>query len=399
MAPLQGAEMERARRVLVVDDSRAQRRMLAMQLARWGYDVAEADTGQVALGLCRETDFDIVLSDWMMPGLTGPELCREFRALPREGYGYFVLLSSKSAKEEIADGLDGGADDFLIKPVSSGELRARLRAGERILGMQAELVDRNHALRRLYDALDRDLAEARRLQESLVRDRVLNLNKAEVSLLIRPSGHVGGDLVGCFPLGQGRVALFGLDVAGHGVAAAMMTARLAGLLSPSAQSIAITDGQPTPPAEVARRLNRLMVDDLRVDQYFTMVYAVLHLETGRLDLVQAGHPHPVILHQTGFISRIGGGGFPVGLISGADYRAEQFTLHRGDRLVIASDGFTECPGAAGDLGDAGFEGLMRGKAALRGLPLHQALIADLAEHAGGQDFPDDISALILDYSG
>jgi sigma-B regulation protein RsbU (phosphoserine phosphatase) len=117
-------------RVLIVDDSKAQRRILAVQLARWGYRVSEAESGEAALALCEEQGFDIVLSDWMMPGMTGLELCKAFRALPREGYGYFILLTSKSEKTEIASGLENGADDFLAKPVNSDELRARLRAGE-----------------------------------------------------------------------------------------------------------------------------------------------------------------------------------------------------------------------------------------------------------------------------
>ena len=138
------------KRVLIVDDSKAQRRILAVQLARWGYDVVEADSGEAALGLCQRQTFDIVLSDWMMPGMTGLEFCKAFRALPREGYGYFILLTSKSEKTEIADGLENGADDFLAKPVNSDELRARLRAGERIVGMQAgtgrkEPAGRQHA--------------------------------------------------------------------------------------------------------------------------------------------------------------------------------------------------------------------------------------------------------------
>ncbi|MGB3281049.1 MAG: response regulator, partial [Pseudorhodobacter sp.] len=107
--------------VLVVDDSRAQRRVLSLALARGGYRVTEADSGITALALCRETQFDIVLSDWMMPGMNGLDFCREFKALPRNGYGYFVLLTSKSEKGEIADGLDCGADDFLAKPVNSDE--------------------------------------------------------------------------------------------------------------------------------------------------------------------------------------------------------------------------------------------------------------------------------------
>lgn len=171
--------------VLIVDDSNAQRRILTLQLKRWGYRVTEAASGEAALALCQDQRFDIVLSDWVMPGMTGLELCQAFRRLPREGYGYFILLTSKSEKAEIADGLENGADDFLTKPVNSDELRARLRAGERIVGMQQELLEKNRLvgstldqLQKLYDSLDRDLIEAKKLQQSLIRDRTATLAPA-----------------------------------------------------------------------------------------------------------------------------------------------------------------------------------------------------------------------------
>jgi sigma-B regulation protein RsbU (phosphoserine phosphatase) len=389
------------RKVLVADDSRAQRRMLALQLSRWGYLVAEAETGDTALALAQATDFDFVLSDWMMPGLTGPEFCRAFRDLPRDGYGYFVLLSSKSEKNAVADGLDGGADDFLTKPVNSGELRARLMAGERILGMQAELRRKNRDLSTLYDALGRDLDEARRLQQSLVPDHTINLEGAEMTFLMRPSGHVGGDLVGWFPLDAMRIGLFALDVAGHGVASALMTARLAGLFSANApdQNLAFQGGKPLPPETVAARLNRLMLDDIQGDRYATLVYADICLQTGKVVMVQAGHPHPMVLHSDGSVTAIGAGGFPVGLIDCATFPAVTFSLRPGDRLVIPSDGITECPGLDDDLGQTGLASLMRDTAPLRGLALHDAIIKALAARGQSADFPDDVSAIILDYAG
>ena len=402
------------RAVLVVDDSRAQRRILQMQLDRWGYDITEADSGDAALALCQSRRFDIILSDWMMPGMTGLEFCKAFRALPREGYGYFILLTSKSEKAEIADGLENGADDFLTKPVSADELRARLRAGERILGMQEELVAKNRLvgqtlgkLQDVYDSLDRDRIDARKLEQNLVRDRYRDYDRAMVSLLIHPSGHVGGDLVGSFRIDDRRIALYSVDVSGHGVAAAMMTARLAGLLSGSSpeQNVALRapgDGarRSWPPEEVAARLNRMMIEDIQVDQYFTMVYAEIDLETGQGALVQAGHPYPAIIRRTGRIENIGEGGLPIGLIDDARYGATEFRLAPGERLVLVSDGFTECPGAVGD--DLGAEGmtLLLGRNADLGSPaLLEALVWDLSRFAGTARFPDDLSALILDYLG
>lgn len=402
------------RPVLVVDDSRAQRKILQMQLTRWGYDVTEAASGDEAMQLCLTQDFDIVLSDWMMPGMTGLEFCKAFRALPREGYGYFILLTSKSEKTEIANGLENGADDFLTKPVSADELRARLRAGERILGMQDELVEKNRLigstlgqLQKLYDSLDRDLIEARKLQQTLVRDRFRDFGGGTASLMLRPSGHVGGDLVGSFVIDPQRIVVYSVDVSGHGVASAMMTARLAGLLSGASpdQNIALRtapDGgrDAWPPAQVATSLNRLMLEDLQVDQYFTLGYAEIDLGTGKATLVQAGHPHPMLLRATGLIERLGNGGLPIGLIADASYPQTSFTLQPGDRLILVSDGVTECPNAVGEeLGCEGLRKMLDHNKVLASTDLLEALLWDLNAYAGGGDFPDDVSALIFDYRG
>jgi phosphoserine phosphatase RsbU/P len=401
-------------RVLVVDDSKAQRKILSLSLVRWGYDVVEAASGEEALALCREECFDLVLSDWMMPGMTGLQFCKEFRALPRDGYGYFILLTSKSEKAEIADGLHGGADDFLTKPVSPDELRARLRAGERILGMQQELVEKNRLvgstlseLQKLYDSLDRDLIEARKLQQTLVPDRFLDFGRGTASMLLHPSGHIGGDLVGCFEISTSRVAVYSVDVSGHGIASAMMTARLSGLLSGGSpeQNMALSLGkggqrEAWPPEVVASRLNRLMIEELKVEQYFTMAYAEIDLETGKVWFVQAGHPHPVIMRKSGRIDAVGAGGLPIGLIPDASFERVEATLEPGDRLVLLSDGVTECPDIAGvELGEDGLEAMLRMNGALDSPALLEAIIADLTQFHSSSDFPDDVSGVVFDFKG
>jgi sigma-B regulation protein RsbU (phosphoserine phosphatase) len=405
------APPQAAPHVLVVDDSRAQRHMLTMQLRRWGYRVSDSESALAALEICATQDVDIIISDWMMPGLTGLEFCRKFRDLGRERYGYFILLTSKSEKTEIADGLEAGADDFLAKPVSGNELRARLRAGERMLAMQAELLAKNRIVARtlaelqeLYDSLDRDLIEARKLQQTLIRDRVRDYGWAKASLLLRNSGRVGGDLVGSFRVDEDRVAVYAIDVSGHGVASAMMTARLAGFLTGASpdQNLAFQKGPDgsqalLPPHEVAERFNRLMLEEIQAEQYFTMVFAVADRVAGTLSLVQAGHPHPVLLRPSGQVVRLGQGGLPVGLLPDATYETCTIPIAPGDRLVFVSDGITECPCLSGaDFGEDGLMGSITRSAQLAGTDLLEALVWDLGQAAGAPSFPDDVSGVVLD---
>ena len=158
------------RSILLVDDSKLQRKILSRLVKRWGFKVLEAESGEQALEICKTEQPDIVLSDWMMPGMSCLELCRSFRNLPNDDYGYFIILTSKGEKDEVAEGLRAGADDFLTKAINADELRARISAGERILGMQGELTYKNcmisetlDELQRVYDSLDKDLIEGKKI--------------------------------------------------------------------------------------------------------------------------------------------------------------------------------------------------------------------------------------------
>lgn len=397
--------------VLLVDDSALQRRILAACLLRWGYSVSEAATGQEALDLCASHPPDIVLSDWMMPGMDGLELCRRFRALPRASYGYFILLTSKTEKDAVTRGLDCGADDFLTKPVNTAELRARMRAGERILTMERELTDKNRLLgqtvlqvQRLLDAIDSDLIEARKLQQSLLREKFRDFGAAQVSLLLHPAGHVGGDLVGVYPIDAGAVGIYAIDVSGHGISSALMTARLAGYLSATdpEHNIALTRSGgrvvPVPPAQVVHHLNALVLDDMQTDQYLTLLLAVVDLDSGIATICQAGHPGPRLIGADGAVRELGAGGLPVGLFPDAWFNAFAVRLQPGDRLLLMSDGVTELPDPQGVLlQDHGLDDLLQGLAALPGPQFLEALVWRLTDHAGGGDFPDDVSAVLFDY--
>jgi phosphoserine phosphatase RsbU/P len=410
-ADVRPAAPDGLRLVMVVDDSRVQRKILSSQLARAGLAVIEAASAEEGLDLLATHQPDLIISDWMMTGMTGLDFCRRLRGLELDRYVYFILLTSKSETAEIARGLDVGADDFLTKPVSGDELRARIAAGQRILRMERELKDKNRLLSAtldelqvLYDSIDRDLIEARKLQQSLVRERQRNFGTAEVNLLLRPSGHVGGDLVGFFPITAQRIGLFAIDVSGHGIASALMTARLAGYLSAGSpdQSIALvqtTSGvyDALPPAELAAALNRVVLAEMQAETYFTLAYADVDLATGHVRLVQAGHPHPLVLRADGRADWLGDGGLPIGLIENATYEQVETQLLPGDRLFLMSDGITEAADPAGrQLAAEGLVDLLPRLGGLKGAAFLEALYWHLSAYTEGE-FPDDVSGVLLDF--
>jgi DNA-binding response OmpR family regulator len=126
-------------KVLVADDDPLSRKLLRTYLERWGHQVVCADDGDQAWALFQTDAFEIVVTDWMMPGLTGPALVKRIREAVVDRYVYTILLTAKSRPGEVVEGMDAGSDDFITKPFDRDELHARIRAGERIVSLEHAL--------------------------------------------------------------------------------------------------------------------------------------------------------------------------------------------------------------------------------------------------------------------
>ena len=135
-------------RILIADDDPVSLRLLEKTLQRAGYEVtAVSDGRRAAEELCRPEGPRLALLDWVMPQLDGPDVCRAVRRKRSQRHVYLVLLTSKDSKEDIIEGLESGADDYLIKPFDPGELKARLRTGQRILELEDNLVEAREDMR------------------------------------------------------------------------------------------------------------------------------------------------------------------------------------------------------------------------------------------------------------
>jgi DNA-binding response OmpR family regulator len=148
-------------RILIAEDHYVSRHLLERNLSNWGFQVTTAEDGEAAVRVLEgDAAPPLAIIDWMMPKLDGLEVCRRIRAQVGRPYIYLVLLTAKSHKEEIATGLEAGADDYVIKPFDPDELRARLKVGQRVVELERQLAKR-------VNELETALADVKKLKRLL----------------------------------------------------------------------------------------------------------------------------------------------------------------------------------------------------------------------------------------
>jgi diguanylate cyclase (GGDEF)-like protein len=147
-------------RVLVADDDATGRLILRSIVAKLGHECLVAEDGAEAWELLSSRPIDVLLTDWMMPGIDGPELCRRVRDDPTDHYVYIVLTTGLDHHDHVLEGMSAGADDYLVKPVDSFALQTRLVAAERVTELHCKLARKEAELQRLnVDLLERSLTD------------------------------------------------------------------------------------------------------------------------------------------------------------------------------------------------------------------------------------------------
>ncbi len=340
--------------ILIVEDSLPERERLKIMLARHGYQIFVATDGAEALQVLRQQNIDVVLSDWRMPRMDGLALCKEIHS--QTIAPYFILLTGLDSKNDLITAMDAGADDFLIKPCNAEELRARVAAGSRVIEMRKALQAQNQelldSLKReldLRDCMQKDLQAAAKLQQQLLPKGQLSVKDLQIAQIFKGAQKVAGDSFAVVPLSSQLVSFYHIDVAGHGVRSSMLSFALSRLLSDPMSLACIrqwieqgADSNSFSTAAVAQELNQKFQSGQDCEDYFTMFYGVLNLNTGEVQYTQAGHPPPFVVSRDGAVERIEKGGMPIGLLPDGDFQQDSFRINPGDRLVIYSDGLFEC---------------------------------------------------------
>ena len=324
-------------KILVIDDDSAIQLLLKRTLATQGYSVVLASDGEKGLKLAFELHPAMVICDWVMPGMSGIDVCRKIKATPELATTFFILLTSLGSVSDRVKGLDAGADDFLCKPIDMYELKARVRAGLRLHQL-------NHDLKLQKQLLESELAEAAEYVNSILPEPALEPPIA-IDLHFLPSRQLGGDGFDYYWLDKEHLVIYLLDVSGHGLRAALPSLSVINLL----RSRSLTKVNYYKPSEVLQRLNESFQMTARNDKYFTIWYGVYNCRSRELIYASAGHPPAILFSEGDRQIRLKTSGFPVGMFLDAEYADACCQIDSGASLYIFSDGIYEIDRGNGNI--------------------------------------------------
>ena len=368
-------------RVLVVDDTEAMRLLYATSLRLAGFEVDVAADGPLALEALATRLPDIVLLDFMMPGMSGVDVLGRLRGDASTQSLPVVLLTADDQPESIEAGFAAGADDYMMKPVDRRILASRLRS------VIAARRDRDRVSEATVAVRERDdmreaLGQARELQRAQIAPMPQRFGAWTIEGALVPCGAVGGDLFDALP-GE-RPTLVLVDVSGHGLSSAMVASSIRSFLRLVLRTAS--------PADAVALQNEHLIE-MGGDHHYACA-AVVQIDGSDLTVVNAGLPPIAIVDVLGrrVVRAIAGGGVPPGLLAGETYEAHRVTATSGLRLAILSDGLTEPFGDDDDDALPSLERLGLFDRALTSSVLEQRIRALFTG-----DQPDDATLLVLDY--
>lgn len=390
-------------KVVIADDDATQRIFASAVVSRIGFTPVLARDGIEALEMIERSGASILVCDLDMPGLDGHEVTRRIRAADLGRYIHVVMLTAAGQAEQRRLALEAGVDDFMTKPLDAAMLTVRIRAAARLVDHEQALSDRNRALQLAKRRIEHDLNTAAEAQRRLLPNQARDIRGCRFGSAFQPSAYVSGDMFGYYPLSGDRLGFYAVDVAGHGIHAALLSVAIGHLVTAQyfADKVGAgtgTDRGAPDPAAMARALNDRFFRDDGTD-YFTMFCGVLDQRDGRLFFCQAGYPSPILARRDATTLVVGDGGFPVGLLKTADFHNGVIDLAPGETLILCSDGAAEAESPDGaPFGEDRLRGLIAAHARKDVQALPGAIVAALADWRGGRPLEDDLTVLALERS-
>ena len=328
--------LQKGPELLVVDDDPDILRIVKFFLAKQNFQVHSACDGEEALKVLENnSNIELVLSDVMMPRISGLELLKQLRSMERYAEIPVILISAEGETSQKVMGLNLGADDFITKPFNFDELMARVKNHLRLRRLQRDLVLANDLLKHQYDLLLEDLEAAKIVQMAIMPDGFPENPRYRLGSQYQPVERVGGDFFDVVPLADGsKLGVLIADVCGHGVAAAFITAMTKITFRNACYSS-------LDPAVVMNQMNRELNSNLK-DGFITAFYAIYDVPSKTLTYASGGHP-PLLVHRrsSNEVIKLEPQATFLGIFDPVQFTSSEIELEAGDRVVFYTDGIYE----------------------------------------------------------
>ncbi len=368
-------------RVLVADDQPAVRDALRLLLKNKGFEAKLINSPDGLLAALDSQEFDVVLLDLnytrdTTSGAEGLDVLSRIRMKNRTVP--VVVMTAWGSVDLAVEAMRRGASDFVQKPWDNARLvevlRAQTRCGE---------VARN-GLREQNEEME----EASRIQKRLLPAAIPQIPGYEVSATWRPAGAVGGDYFDALKFSSYRMGLCIADVSGKGLPAALLMSNLQAAVKTIAS-------KGVSPAELCLAVNHVVHQNTAASRFISFFYCVLDTHRNRLAYCNAGHNRPILVRRNGQQERLAGGGPVLGAFLQAQYEQGEIEARPGDRLLLFTDGISECSNANGEeFGEQRLAALAAEKRALPAGELQTEVMRAVALHGGGH-FQDDATLIAI----
>ncbi|MDH3502967.1 MAG: SpoIIE family protein phosphatase [Nitrospirota bacterium] len=331
--------------ILIVDDEKIVRMVAKKRLAKLQYRLLEANNGEEALAMLDQEPVDLILSDWVMPGLDGPGLCEAIKRHERYRTIHFILMTALDHPTQIAEGLSRGADDFLSKTASDHEIISRIRAGLRARQLMMDVEQSNRLLSQKQAELHSELRSASTFVRGLLPRTGEVVPGVRVEWEFLPSSHLGGDFFQVARWGDDHLGLMVLDMSGHGIGPALRAVSLSLFFNGEHMQQMFPSYDP---GEILTSLNQQypMSDD---GEYFTIWVGVWQCSTRLLRYATAGHPGSIVVKRDRSSVVLGERSWPIGFSDDEVYGTDFITVNPGDRMYLFSDGIYEVMNSQGEI--------------------------------------------------
>jgi sigma-B regulation protein RsbU (phosphoserine phosphatase) len=314
-----------------------------------------------------------------------------------------IFLSGKTDAADKIKGLEIGGIDYITKPFNKGEVVARVQNQLKIQRLTRELLERNKELTEKQKLLDEDLIAAGEIQKSLLPLKSPDVKHLDIAWKFIPSYLIGGDIFNFLQLDEENVGFYMIDVSGHGVPSAMVTASVSQILQPQNSSVTKKKIDEYPGYEIVSPREVFEILDAeyplsRFEKYFTMVYAIINVQDGNILYSNAAHPPPILLRNDGSCELFEAGGTIIGMGGILPFEEEQKSLNNGDKIIFYTDGVTEFQNHQGEFyGEERFLTILKENRDKKIEALIDAVMKSIKDFGADAEFQDDISLLGIEY--